>query len=317
MSPRSGTRSSIFTNFLLPQALPNPLQHAACLGWYFEAVQENYFYRVQADKLFCFDDDQYVMFERWHIARIQGKNLDILNETEGASIASTYGDPVKISSDQLAVFKNGTFVKYDHSEEIAGEPLAIEGRVSITWRFPLDYLYIREKTPLSARQRSVALAPGETPIGELFTFFDCTDYVEPDADNNLVGVLSHAKRKKSLGIGDYFSLTKDYFSGRIDTHGGYFNNPDANHPSKPNAAASKFVIYGLACVGFEKLLDELGEQNIFKQDQALHALYAQVLTDLAQQCPSSSEEQRRKIALTQVLSSICQRKQIQVLLSRK
>lgn len=293
------------------------LQNKANSYWYFEAVQENYLYRVQADRLFCFDDDQYVMFERGHIARIRNENLDILDKTEGLSIPSTYGDPIKISGDQLAVFKNGKFVKYQHPEEIAGEPLAIEGRVSITWRFPLDYLYIREKTPLSKRQRSVALAPGETPIGELFSFFDCTDYVEPDADKNLVGVLSHAKRKKSLSIGDYFSLTKDYFSGRIDTHGGYFNNADLEHPSKPEAISSKFVIYGLACVGFEKLLNELSEQNTFRQDQHLSALYTQTLKDLAEQCPNSSAEQRRRIALTQVLSIICQRKQIQVLLSRK
>ncbi|MBD1875143.1 alpha/beta hydrolase [Nodosilinea sp. FACHB-131] len=293
------------------------LQNKAKSYWYFEAIQENHLCRVQGDKLFDFDDEQFVIFERGHIAKIKGETLEILDKAEGQSWASAYGEPLKVSGSQLAVFRNGKFVKYQHQEEIAGEPLAIEGRVSITWRFPLDYLYIRDKTPLSERQRSVALAPGETPIGELFSFFDCTDYVEPNADRKLVGVLSHAKRKKSLSIGDYFSLTKDYFGGRIDTHGGYFNNLDLQRPYKPEAISSKFVIYGLACVGFEKLLDELSEQNTFKQDSNLLALYAQTLSDLAEQCPSSSAEQRRRIALTQVLSSICQRKQIQVLLSRK
>lgn len=301
----------------LPSGEIVSLQNKANSYWYFETVQENYLCRIQGDKLFDFDDDQLVMFERGHIARIKGEKLEILDKAEGQSWASSYGDPLKISGDQLAIFKEGKFVKYQHQEEIAGEPLAIAGRVAITWRFPLDYLYIREKTPLSARQRSVALAPGETPIGELFSFFDCTDYVEFGADKNPIGVLSHAKRKKSLGIGDFFSLTKDYFAGRIDTHGGYFNNPDPKLPSKPEAIASKFVIYGLACVGFEKLLVELSEQAAFKQDSSLTALYTQTLADLAERCPNSSAAQCKRIALTQVLSSICQRQQIQVLLSGK
>ncbi|MBD2109133.1 alpha/beta hydrolase [Nodosilinea sp. FACHB-13] len=301
----------------LPSGEVVSLQNKANSYWYFEAVQENHLCRVQGDKLFDFDDDQFVIFERGHIARIKGEKLEILDKAEDQSWASAYGEPLKVSGDQLAIFKGGKFVKYQHQEEPAGEPLAIGGRVSITWRFPLDYLYIRDKTPLSERQRSVALAPGETPIGELFSFFDCTDYIEPNADRKLVGVLSHAKRKKSLSIGDYFSLTKDYFGGRIDTHGGYFNNLDQQRPYKPEAISSKFVIYGLACVGFEKLLDELGEQTAVQQDPHLTTLYAQTLSDLTEQSPNSSAEQRRRIALTQVLSSICQKKQIQVLLSRK
>ncbi|MBD1918027.1 MULTISPECIES: alpha/beta hydrolase [Cyanophyceae] len=301
----------------LPSGEIASLQNKANSYWHFEAIKENHFCRVQGDKLFAFDDAQFVLLERGHIARIKGENLEIFEKAEGQSMASTYGEPIKISSDQLAVFRHGRFFKYQDQEEIAEEPLAIEGRIFITWRFPLDYNYIREKTPMSARQRSVGLAPGETPIGELFSFFDCTDYVEPNADKKLVGVLSHAKRKKSLSIGDYFSLTQDYFRGRIDTHGGYFDNADLERPSRPEASSSKFVIYGLASVGFEKLLDELSEQNTFTQDQHLTALYAQTLSDLAEHCPNSSAEQRRRIALTQVLSGICQRKQIQVLLSRK
>ncbi len=301
----------------LPNGKIVSLQNKANRYWYFDAVQENDLCRIQGDKLFDFDDDQLVIFERGHIAKIKGSSLEILDKAEGQSWASAYGDPLKVNGDQLAIFKDGRFVKYQRPEESVGEPLAIADRVSLTWRFPLDYLYIRQKTPLSARQRSVALAPGETPIGELFSFFDCTDYIEPNADNKFVGILSHAKRKKTLSIGDYFSLAKDYFGGRIDTHGGYFNNADSKRPSQPEAVSSKFVIYGLACVGFEKLLGELGEQNTFTQDPNLTALYTQTLTDLAERCPTSSAEQRRRIALTQVLSSICQKKQIQVLLSRK
>jgi hypothetical protein len=284
--------------------------------WNLEEFQEGHLCRIQNDKFFTLNKDQLIKFERGNIVRIRNENLGELSPVENKDLDSNE-QILKIQSDQLAILQNGKFVKSNTLEELAAQPVVIDGNISITWRFPLDYLYIREETPLSDRQQSVALAPSETPIGELFTFFDCTDYIEPDAHNNLIGVLSHAKRKKSLGIGDYFSLTKDYFSGRIDTHGGYFNNYDASNPSKPDAAASKFVIYGLACVGFEKLLDELSEQNIFKQDQDLTALYTQTLTDLADQCPHSSGEQRRRIALTHVLSSICQRKQIQVLLSRK
>jgi esterase/lipase superfamily enzyme len=303
--------------FSLPNGEIVSLKKMANDYWNLEEFKEGHLCRVQDDKFFSLRKDQIIKFERGNIVRIKNEKLSDLSPIESKDVDLDNEQTLKIQSDQLAVLQNGKFVRSNTLEELTAQPIVIDGNIAITWRFPLDYLYIRKETPLSDRQKSVALAPSETPIGELFTFFDCTDYIEPDADKKAVGVLSHAKQKKSLNTGDYLSLTKDYFSGRIDTHGGYFNNFDKKSPFKPDAVSSKFVIYGLACLGFEKLLDELSEQNVFKQDQGLTALYAQILTDLADQCPSSSAEQRRRIALTQVLSSICQRKQIQVLLSKK
>jgi Alpha/beta hydrolase of unknown function (DUF900) len=185
--------------------------------------------------------------------------------------------------------------------------------------YPLDYLYIREQTPLSQRQKKIALAPKQKPIGELFTFFDCTDYVEQHFDSQgqkkEVGLVSQAKRKQALAFGDYVSLSIDYFSGKIDTHGGYFSDgmltPTQN--PKPEAAFTKLAIYGLASLGLEKFLLELPAAPIFHDYQSS---FAQILQDIQSQSSELTTGQQEKMALSHILSSICRDKGIQVLLAQ-
>jgi len=133
----------------------------------------------------------------------------------------------------------------------------------------LKYLYVLDSTSLIDRQKGI-LDTEQRPIAELFTVFDCTDYCEevksdqPEGSSHKVGLLSHALRKPSLKFWDYLWLTVDYFSGKIDTHGGYFYSAppdDSAQRSRPEATFSKQLIYGLACLGFKALLLNNGEAS--------------------------------------------------------
>jgi hypothetical protein len=204
----------------------------------------------------------------------------------------SYGMTVRCSSKKLFDFQDG-------------QEIVMSG-------VPLDYLYIQAKTRLSFRQKEIALAPQQHPIGERFTFFDCTDYIEQyPGQNKPTGLLSHALRKASLNTQDYFSLSIDYFRGKIDTHGGYFSDGSSSPTHlKPEAAFTKMAIYGLASLGFEKFLLELPSEPMFTGYQET---FEQRQQDL--QSSELSPQQQQKMALSHILSSICRDKGIQVLLA--
>jgi pimeloyl-ACP methyl ester carboxylesterase len=257
--------------------------------------------------------------------KIQNQKLFALHKGE---LVEANDHLLKVQDTQFAKLQGNQFIRLALQN---GQLMALENEpvieptidirqphetVAISWRFPLDYLFIRAKTPLSRRQQQVALASTEQPIGECFTFFDCTDYKENLEETK--GVLTHAKCRKALTNQDYFTLTLDYFGGEIDTHGGYFNDP-LTKPTLPEATFTKMAIYGLACMGFEQFLFNLPHQAVFAPYQNL---YERILTHLAEQYPEDrfpdySANRRQRIALVQVLSRICQDKQIQALLSQR
>jgi pimeloyl-ACP methyl ester carboxylesterase len=216
---------------------------------------------------------------------------------EGVTVSpESYGMMARLANDQLVSLKDG--------QEIP--------RIG----YPLDYLYIRKQIPLSQRQKDIALAPSQKPIGELFTFFDCTDYAEKYLDKNkqekTAGLVSRALRKQALTFGDYTSLAIDYFTGKIDTHWGYFSNGEAG--LKPEATFTKLAIYGLACVGFEKFLFELQEDPIFDRYKES---FEKILNNLKSQRSDLKAKDQEILALNQILSSICRDKGIQVLLAQE
>jgi Alpha/beta hydrolase of unknown function (DUF900) len=166
----------------------------------------------------------------------------------------------------------------------------------------LDYLYIRRSKPLSARQDQMSLSDREKPIAELFTYFDCTNYQEEIRDattgeTKKIGIVSQALGQRSLSTKDYFALTMDFFAGKIDPHGGYIFNP--------NAQFSKQAIYGLACLGFEGFLDSLQRDPLFPS----------VLADMQHKQPHLVAAQQVKLAALQMLSQRCADRGIQVLLA--
>jgi pimeloyl-ACP methyl ester carboxylesterase len=230
------------------------------------------------------------------------KNL----QQNAATWSASYGMMTKLPDGQLVSLLNG-------------QEIDIPG-------FPLDYLYIREQTPLSKRQEMVALEVNQKPIGELFTFFDCTDYTETYLDfkgqQKTQGLLSHALRKQALSFKDYVLLTIDFFLGKVDTHGGYFSDGKSvpNQDSKPEATFTKLAIYGLAAIGFEKFLLELPielDQDPRFTDPNTSASFAQMLQDVQSRTSGLTAHQQEKVALSQVLSSLCRERGIQVLLAQK
>jgi len=183
------------------------------------------------------------------------------------------------------------------------EPTEVEvtdGRKTYRVSSFLQNLYTLDATSLGVRQGRIAV-PSERPIAELFTVFDCTDYFEigPNDGNSSgkkIGILSRALGKPSLKFWDYVFLCIDYFTGKIDTHGGYFYSAP-QHPSDaskqrnhPDAQFSKHLIYGLACLGFQTLLLKQGKTT------------------------ANTALDERKAAL-QVLSTDCEKHGVQVLLA--
>ncbi len=53
-------------------------------------------------------------------------------------------------------------------------------------------------------------------------------YVDLQGREKTRGLVSHALRKPALIYKDYVSLTLDYFSGKIDTHEGYFSDGESD-----------------------------------------------------------------------------------------
>ncbi len=179
----------------------------------------------------------------------------------------------------------------------------------------LKYLFILPYTSLFDRQKQVNPLAEEKPqseetehIAELFTVFDCTDYYELDKDKptKRVGMLSHALGKRSLSFLDYVWLTRAYFAGKIDTHGGYFSAADvegfgSEERPRPEAELTKHLIYGLASLGFESLLES--------------PRFIQLSETTSDACGEGAASETP--AAIQKLSQICCDRQIQVLLAPK
>jgi Alpha/beta hydrolase of unknown function (DUF900) len=166
----------------------------------------------------------------------------------------------------------------------------------------LNYLFIREKTSLAARQELIGLEEKQKSIAELFTYFDCTNYKEKYIDPKTnqqkeIGIVSKAIGKPFLSFWDYLSLSLDFFTGKVDTHGGYIFSPQAD--------LSKRLIYGLSCLGFEKFLASLETDPLFPKS----------LEEIKVQRSDLTPIQQKELALLQTLSYLCGGKGVQVLLA--
>jgi hypothetical protein len=122
-----------------------------------------------------------------------------------------------------------------------------------------------EICPLDSTEKEKTDSLRTVPVADLFTYFDCTDYVDIKTDNldgkdapgtenskeiNPKGVVSYAIRKSALNLWDYVGLSKAYFfsSGtqHINVHGGFFDGK-----------FSQKVMYQLAFLGFKGFLESL------------------------------------------------------------
>jgi hypothetical protein len=99
----------------------------------------------------------------------------------------------------------------------------------------------------------------DTPVSDLFTYFDCTDYVDiqdlPEGRTAVEqGIVTYALRKAALTLPDYLSLGVAYFLGKprpINVHGGYFDG-----------VFSQQLMYQLAFVGFSGLLTSFADPGL-------------------------------------------------------
>ncbi len=134
---------------------------------------------------------------------------------------------------------------------------------------PYGYLEIRasdhehqtlsEIRPPETVEKEHLDAVQNVPVSDLFTYFDCTDYVDQQGDPTATqpqgkeeGVVSYALKKSALNLKDYASLSLAYFFSKpknINVHGGYFEG-----------IVSQRLIYNLAFLGFKGLLETLQAQ---------------------------------------------------------
>lgn len=124
-------------------------------------------------------------------------------------------------------------------------------------------------------------APSVTVVADLFTYFDCTDYVDFQDDlkgfeqsKQPRGVVSFALRKAALNLTDYMHLNFSYFKqslgrGGVNVHGGYFNG-----------VWSQQVMYGLVFLGFQRFLMSLPESSSGDRTDTME----QKLNDFSRHC---------------------------------
>jgi hypothetical protein len=127
-----------------------------------------------------------------------------------------------------------------------------------------EHKILREIRNLATIEKENLNAVQDTPVSDLFTYFDCTDYVDiqdlPDGRHTSVaqGVVTYALRKSALNLTDYLSLCLAYFlrwPRAINVHGGYFDG-----------VFTQQLIYKLAFLGFSGLLTSLAPATLCQAD---------------------------------------------------
>jgi len=184
---------------------------------------------------------------------------------------------------------------------------------------PFDYLQIRSSDGKNQRLNEIRELSGiekehlgtgilsNVPVSDLFTYFDCTDYVDcqgnlVDDEGNLVdytkkderrGIVSYALRRSALSWMNYVVVSVAYFlrfPKPINTHGGYFDG-----------ILSQKLLCNLAFMGFQQTLQLLSTEG-----QLQNVSLAQL---------SVEDKAVRNKALLHEFSKMCQSKGIQVVLA--
>lgn len=162
-------------------------------------------------------------------------------------------------------------------------------------------------------------------IADLFTYFDCTEYQDftdynSQGQSSIHTVLIKDKQRSPLSLFEYASLflafitfSPQKFPQGRDTHGGYFAGK-----------FSKLLIYRLAFVGFQGLLDSLvqeppetlGMPLLPPRDLSaeLDRVRSAGTSDVSQPQLLIRQREKRQAAL-KYLSWICEQKRIQVVAS--
>jgi pimeloyl-ACP methyl ester carboxylesterase len=125
----------------------------------------------------------------------------------------------------------------------------------------LEELYDALDSAEASRQpNEQTRARAQTSLPEVFTYFDCTDYIDDDETGKNRPLLTFAKWKKrhdrlaTMRFYSHLRLLLAYLlpGHRPDVHGGYFEG-----------VLSQQLIYRLACLGFDETVSAFGNQAAF------------------------------------------------------
>jgi hypothetical protein len=112
-------------------------------------------------------------------------------------------------------------------------------------------------------KRNVGSAPAQTSLPQVFTYFDCTDYVEPAKESGKpIGLLTFAKCLKRndptarMSWYSHLHLLGAYIfcHQKPNVHGGYFEGE-----------LSQRLIYRLACLGYQETVTAYGGEEQMSQ----------------------------------------------------
>jgi hypothetical protein len=129
-------------------------------------------------------------------------------------------------------------------------------------RDQLDLLRTGTKTLAYLSGRVTRQAPAM--VARVFTYFDCTDYMDGDPPRGLLTEALDVKRNDpnaSIPLLRQLKLLILYWLGRIDVHGGYFDG-----------AVTQRLIYRLACLGFNNSLKAYGDEDAMLAECANHQI---------------------------------------------
>jgi PASTA domain len=150
-----------------------------------------------------------------------------------------------------------------------------------------------EDAKASRQQDPAARVPAQAPLPKVFTYFDCTDYVDREADDKPARpLLTFARRRKRWNANaklrwySHLHLLFAYLvhHQRPNVHGGYFEG-----------LLSQQLIYRLACLGYRDTVAAYGgEAQLSKacQDKQIRALVSPLLLGqrLAQTAPPPPDQ---------------------------
>jgi Alpha/beta hydrolase of unknown function (DUF900) len=238
-----------------------------------------------------------------------------------ASTAANYFSfPAKTRSSGYRL-GNVTVKRFANQHDQTSDRLQYEDYGIVNWKnnrveSPFDYLEIRSsnrehqllseiRNRSTIKREKVESTSVELPVADLFTYFDCTDYIDYQGDDpaamlmpgKLAGVVTYALRKSALTLIDYVALSFAYFVGKpryINVHGGYFDG-----------ILSQQVIYNVAFRGFAEFLQS--PNAALDADPDADPTFSGV--------PFAQLPAEAKHRLLDAFAQQCQEKCIQVLLS--
>jgi pimeloyl-ACP methyl ester carboxylesterase len=114
-----------------------------------------------------------------------------------------------------------------------------------------------DEAEASRQPNEARRARAQISLPEVFTYFDCTDYVDEDESGDSRALLTFAKREKrddrtaKMPFRSHLRLLLAYLlpGQRPNVHGGYFEG-----------ALSQRLIYRLACLGFDETVAAFGSE---------------------------------------------------------